>query len=128
MKCLKGTPKSPLIIFTYKNGTNWVRISSDGWCEQGANNLSIPGNAANYVVRLILPYRSVNDYNLTLRISDQDGAQDQASEWGCGRKTTTTFEIGINGGYGTTQNFDWSGKGYVNLEDPTVKKFIEDNK
>lgn len=102
--------------------SSWYILYNDGWCEQGANNLTVPGNSANFLVNLVRPYRSGRDYNLTIRISDENGAEDQASEWGCGRKTSSSFEIGINGGYGTTQNFDWSAKGYT---DQTTESTLE---
>jgi hypothetical protein len=44
------------VIETYSNGTNWYRIYSDGWCEQGG----ISTGAMPETVTLLKPYKDTN--------------------------------------------------------------------
>lgn len=37
------------VVETYKNGTSWYRIWSDGWCEQGGQATGITGGNKKYV-------------------------------------------------------------------------------
>lgn len=123
MKCLKGAPKSPLVIFTYKNNYDWIRISSDGWCEQGSG-VSVNGWKN---ITFLIPYKDT-----TFHI---EGTPDENT----GDYSTCHMPIANNSRTGATVAATWytnsyptfctwSARGYVDLEDPVVKKFIDDNK
>ena len=60
---------TPHIVETYKNGTSWYRIWSDGWCEQGgyANT-----NATSVIVTFLKPFIDTN-YNRQVTIQGTDG-------------------------------------------------------
>lgn len=46
----------PYITETYKNGTNWYRIWSDGWCEQGGKLVSSISGTGFLTVSFLKPF------------------------------------------------------------------------
>ena len=50
---------APYITETYSSGTDWYRIYSDGWCEQGGR-LTASGSSGTIVVSLLQNYRDAN--------------------------------------------------------------------
>lgn len=48
----------PMIVETYHNGTDWYRVWSDGWCEQGG---VVPfGADVDYTGSLLKAYKDTN--------------------------------------------------------------------
>lgn len=123
MKCLKGTPKSPLIIFTYQSGTNWARIYSDGWCEQGGSAVFRDDTITQIILKV-----SFSSTNYTVLTATRSTRYDQSyfALPTCISKATSSISIAGMSNCGDYY-YDWEAKGYVNLEDPTVKKFIDDH-
>lgn len=52
------------VIENYKDGTNWWRIWSDGWVEQGGKTGNLPSNAVTTVT--LLKALTTTDYNVQL--------------------------------------------------------------
>lgn len=97
------------IIETYHNGTDWYRVWSDGWCEQGGKRASI-GTDTSLTINLLKHFSST-DYSV-FNIAIQSGtSQAAASNCTLGEQTTSTFILyqdteGDIGGY-------WEAKGYI---------------
>ena len=133
MKCLKGTPKSPLILCRWKYRADGVTIYSDGYCEMFGRR-TVNTNFANrqswtFTRDLPIPYKDT-DYNVIL--TGRGMANDKHGLFGLNVENLTNQSFDAcfytNTGADEISIFHWTTKGYVNLEDPTVKKFIEDNK
>ena len=48
-----NNPTKGRLIESYKNGANWYRIYSDGWCEQG-------GRATDGIINFLKPFSDTN--------------------------------------------------------------------
>lgn len=53
--------QAPYIKETYKNGTSWYRVWSDGWCEQGGN---YNGGTKSGTITLLKEYKDVNSFQV----------------------------------------------------------------
>jgi len=104
---------TPHIIETYRNGTSWYRVYSDGWCEQGGlvnNGASGNGSLVAYAT-LLKPYKDTNYMGLAngqynggsswtgYKINPISGSQIQLATW-------------VNGS-STMQNMVWVTWGYI---------------
>lgn len=133
MKCLKGTPKSPLILCRWKYLAAGVTIYSDGFCEMfGRKTMNTNfGNRQTWMFKkeLPVPYKDT-DYNVIL--TGRQMANDKYGLFGLNVENVTNqgFDVYFytNTGVDEINIFHWCTKGYVDLEDPAVKKFMEDNK
>lgn len=56
----------PHIVDTYENGTDWYRVYSDGWCEQGGYGKASSAGS-NYTVNLL---KSFTNTNYTVNITN----------------------------------------------------------
>ena len=102
------------VIETYKNGTSWYRIWSDGWCEQGGYvNVAANSVANGTIVRFLKSFIDTN-YTITMLSSHNDTSSNAVSVpygnsyYGCyqlNSKTTETIKIC---GIGT-----WYACGYI---------------
>ena len=96
-----------VVVETYRNGTEWYRIWSDGWCEQGGY-ISASGDSGTKVVPLKVEYLSPN-YTILLTIehaSTGNGGYGVRS----GTQSTSQFTMwwsatGITGFYWSTQGY-----------------------
>ena len=103
----------PHLIETYSNGTNWYRIWSDGWCEQGG---LIEKPTSNYTatVELLVPYQDTNwKYSDCLFLYSASGfawnVEHEASVLTA--KTASTFSRACGNG----ASYSWQAKGYITL-------------
>lgn len=88
---------------TYKNGTEWYRIWSDGWIEQGGHLFT---QGANQVNNLLVPFTS-SDYDLQIT-GGYASTSTNAVGWG-NAQTTTTF---TTSGPASTVAVKWQACGY----------------
>lgn len=105
---LSNFPK-PYITETYQNGSSWYRVWSDGWCEQGGNDVD-----SNVTINLLKPYKNTN-YTLTLGYSDLTVINDsnQAYVQG-GIKTTTSFYVRTRvNSTSYSDKIDWVTRGFI---------------
>ncbi|MBR2299527.1 MAG: hypothetical protein IJ870_03015 [Alphaproteobacteria bacterium] len=91
----------PHIVETYKNGNNWYRIWSDGWCEQGGQLLDTSGN--NGTVTFLIEMKDTSYYAMIQAYNS--GSYPLLITAGF---TTTSFSYTGNVG----KNW-WQVKGYV---------------
>ena len=94
-----------MVTETYSSGTNWYRVWSDGWCEQGGYS-----STASITINLLKPFSNTNYTIVTASITTQTGG----SYTVCIRKNTTNF---IASG---TQPFDWRACGYISDYIPSI--------
>lgn len=97
------------ITETYSNGSDWYRVWSDGWCEQGGSTTG-NGNSGR-TVSLLKTYSDTN-YNIQAEITDYtSGTQKIVS---IGSKTTSDFKAytSTTSSWGSYA-FDWCARGYV---------------
>jgi hypothetical protein len=79
---------------TYKDGTDWYRVWSDGWIEQGGQ--LTPVNAGT-VVSLLKPY---SDTNYSIQATNRDSANRRGAQaW-----QTSTTQITVRATGGTSES------------------------
>ena len=91
------------LIKSYDDGTNWYRIYSDGWCEQGG---IIPANQTS--VSLLKSYLDTN-YSV-LMVGANYGGSDQTL--GTSSRTTSNFVVSTS----SYQRF-WQACGYTDISE-----------
>lgn len=85
------------VVETYINGTEWYRVWSDGWCEQGG--LTTAGSSSTKTITLLQSYRDSyytvlfgNMYTTTATASSQvKSTTKTASSFDIIDSTTTTY-------------------------------------
>lgn len=94
------------VVETYSNGTDWCRIWSDGWCEQGGNFI-----ASSITITFLRPFINTN-YTFISQASDIDDYHIITSSWG--DKTTSTIKV-VNGLGGSMYSVptNWRACGYI---------------
>ena len=97
-----------VIVKTYHSGTNWYRIYSDGWCEQGGQTNSIARNASATVV-FEQPFIN-SDYMINITgIGNYSSTNSSVPV-----VTTRAYNnFKITNGSSTQQSFMWEAKGYI---------------
>lgn len=76
------------VVETYRNGTEWYRVWSDGWIEQGGYFEKKRDTAL--IITFLKPYADEN-YTLTDMLARYDGSMPKLAT-----KTTTAFSMGTN--------------------------------
>ena len=95
------------IVETYSNGTNWYRVYSDSWCEQGGET----SNVSNGTVEFMKPFANTN-YNLILT-PHRSGNSASASVWFDDESISTdSFKFYGNNLTGVY----WRASGFIPLE------------
>ena len=99
-----------VVVKTYHNGTDWYRIYSDGWCEQGGR-LTINANTTK-TVDLLVPYADTNYYsNANGGVHLSGNMSDWA--WINGGNPYSTTQIKIQNFYDYSSEVQWEAKGYI---------------
>lgn len=97
-----------VVTETYRSNTEWRRIWSDGWCEQGGQTSSVPHNET-----VTIPLgRSYSNSNYTINITGIGNYSATNSS----NPVVTSREINsfaITNGSSTEQSFMWETKGYI---------------
>jgi len=105
--------KQPQIIETYSSGTNWYRVWSDGWCEQGGANKTNIASNADITITFLKAFKDIN-YNIataTLRTSDTNSPADN--------KAVLVHNVSITGFHIKSTRFEnkfgfyWQTCGYI---------------
>lgn len=96
--------KKSYIVETYKNGTSWYRVYSDGWCEQGGYLPStVNNNADKCKITLLKPFKDTN-YDVQVTTIETEG-------FGFGYdKQLASICIAVNGG---NKARNWQASGYI---------------
>lgn len=101
--------KSHVVVETYQNGTEWYRVYSDGWIEQGGlvvSNLTISGNSSQLVTIDLLREFKDEKYFVT---SQKEGSS-LGVLLGVKDKTKNNFVCVFqqySGNSGNTDNISW---------------------
>ena len=92
------------VIETYSNGTNWYRIYSDGWCEQG-------GQTSQYYETVTL-LKEMADTNDSVSVTCKRGTAPTVQEGNtCGYASSTTQAFICSGAIGVGSF--WEVRGYI---------------
>lgn len=95
------------VISSYHSGTDWYRVWSDGWCEQGGS--ATVGSGASTPVTLQKPYKDLN-YGLFITSNSAWYGKPQANNTAL---KTSISQITIWNGSHITSEFSWETKGYI---------------
>lgn len=99
------------VVETYVNGTEWYRVYSDGWVEQGGQDVA--SATGDHTITLLKPFADSN-YIVTSSSYGVAGVVNLNNGQAVGNKTATTFQYYCyatgsgNGGY----NLMWMACGY----------------
>ena len=96
---------APHIIESYKNGSSWYRIYSDGWCEQGGN-CSASGNVT---VTLLKEY-SNTDYQVIFSYLGANSTTGNTRDNSIGSQSVGSFTTSDPNRQGTIR---WRACGYI---------------
>ena len=102
------------LIKSYINGTEWYRIYSDGWCEQGGySGASGSGNSSNarVIVSLLIPYRDTN-YKAFAECSANGGSA-WAPRSASAKDIHSFYNDGWTTGSSTITVLNWWASGYI---------------
>ncbi|MEE3349914.1 MAG: hypothetical protein VZR09_07730 [Candidatus Gastranaerophilaceae bacterium] len=100
----------PHVIESYKNGSSWYRVWSDGWCEQGGG-VYIAGATGGGDITLLKAYSNI-DYSVMLTnsnylVNSTPGVTPDS-------KTTTGFSVDYPTAEAVSDVY-WETKGYINI-------------
>lgn len=96
--------KKSYIVETYKNGTSWYRVYSDGWCEQGGYLPStVNNNADKCKITLLKPFKDTN-YDVQVTTIETEGFGFVYD------KQLASICIAVNGG---NKARNWQASGYI---------------
>lgn len=96
--------RSHVVVDAYQNGTEWYRVYSDGWIEQGGSiGTSTTSGYPTYIITLLKPMANTN---FNVQVTGRYTAKTAESGNYCYARTTTSISV-ISVGYGS----DWEVKG-----------------
>jgi len=100
-----------VVVETYSSGTNWYRVWSDGWVEQGGESAGLwERTNTTQNVTFLIPFSNTNYCVQTTAISGNDTAVWTASAIA---KTATGFSLHtFNQNEGAIKTANWIAKGY----------------
>lgn len=108
----KRTTEHGDLIKSYSSGSDWYRIYSDGWCEQGGVSQSAGDNTQNTIMLL----KSYKDTNYSILFAQNAGVEGSYTN-GCTAKDKTTSSFVLVYRTGGTASFYWQACGYVDVSD-----------
>ena len=96
------------VISSYHSGTDWYRVWSDGWCEQGGYQ-SVADTGGTTVIPF---HKEFKDTNINIQCTQQGYAASAQANNGVTVLTTSsfTFTCGTMGG---NPSIFWEAKGYI---------------
>lgn len=97
------------VISSYHSGTDWYRVWSDGWCEQGGS--FVPNNGNN-TVAFHKPFKDTNYYFNRINQSAINSVATSFANEGYDTKTTASIDIYVNATYASGPVM-WEAKGYI---------------
>ena len=97
---------APYVTETYHSGTNWYRVWSDGWCEQGG--VYSKNNSGQSTITL---HRNYVDTNYQVFLTPQYSANVQNMTCLYSKATDQFIIVGNNNSNGYKEQ--WEAKGYI---------------
>ena len=95
------------VISSYHSGTDWYRVWSDGWCEQGGSATVASGGSTPVTL-----HKTFKDLNYSL-LTTSNSAYYNLGEANNTALKTSTSQITIWNGSHITSEFSWEAKGYI---------------
>lgn len=83
--------EAQVVVETYKNGTSWYRVWSDGWCEQGGL-VNVAGTGVLTTVQFLKPYLNIPTIT-TGRVNNSSSSTSVDKFNGVASVTSTHFTI-----------------------------------
>ena len=99
--CITRSDCKAYVTETYKNGTSWYRVWSDGWCEQGGYNSN-----ASATINLLKQYTDTNYIVITTILTESPSVSYYATK--VSNKTTSDFIM-----TGNSTGSMWQTSGYI---------------
>lgn len=100
------------IISSYHSGTDWYRVYSDGWCEQGGK-VNLTYKQQTYLDQTVTLLKTMADTNYSILLSTSDRGNVHRSNWVYSTITTSNFITRTySEGNGTGTGF-WRVSGYI---------------
>lgn len=93
--------KSHVVVEAYRNGTEWYRVYSDGWVEQGGQI-----QTANKAASTLTFLKPMVDTNYAFFVTQRDGSEGDFSN-GFNTKTYTTTSLVIMNRTGGSCTTNW---------------------
>ena len=103
------TAEVQCVVETFKEGTSWYRIYSDGWCEQGGYATTVASGASIYLLR------NFSDATYTIHITQITGGGTPVYSSPQYPNTTSSFSVYTYGG--GSANLWWMACGYIAIEE-----------
>lgn len=106
------------IVETWHSGTQWFRVWSDGWCEQGG--VYDNGSQSRQFSATLTFHKSFQNTNYSVNITAQGMASDAYGAFGLNAENKQTGSFDAH--YFSTDTGDgcryvnWEAKGYINIE------------
>jgi hypothetical protein len=110
------TAIGPRVVETYKNGSSWYRIWSDGWCEQGGIvNIDFVQNTERTAIITFLKQFADTDYSIFCFAGNRNYIHLGNIAFGHGGKLTNQMMIVsyTTGQTSTGVATCWEAKGYI---------------
>ena len=109
------------LIYSYKNGSSWYNIYSDGWCEQGSSRPAISGDASA-TIDLLIEFADTNYQVFDMAFASNKTGNSRA---GCmlGTRTTTNFVLWQD--TYTDEGGVWEAKGYIDTTNLALNQIYE---
>lgn len=109
------------LIDSYKDGSSWYNIYSDGWCEQGSSRPAISGDASA-TIDLLIEFADTNYQVFDMAIASNKTGNARA---GCmlGTRTTTNFVLWQD--TYTDEGGVWEAKGYIDTTNLALNQIYE---
>ena len=110
------TLEKAYIIETYRNGNNWYRVWSNGFCEQGGLIHKGSGEVANNLITFFKPYLEVPNVIFTRRFNSDTSGNSTAIQI----RTHSIWNVTLTGFYCYANAWSnsseyWEAKGYIAL-------------
>lgn len=108
----------PYIVETYNNGTDWYRIYSDGWCEQGGKLVvysgAVGGGGYNTAtLNFLKPFVKFITYTVQAR-HDRFNAGFAENALGQSLSSVSVYQVNDSGVSYTNPYVVWQAAGYIN--------------
>ena len=111
-----NTLEKAYIVETYRNGNNWYRVWSNGFCEQGGLIHKGSGEVANNLITFFKPYLEVPNVIFTRRFNSDTSGSSTAIQI----RTHSVWNVTLTGFYCYANAWSnsseyWEAKGYIAL-------------
>ena len=101
---------TPHIIETYRNGTEWCRVWSDGWCEQGGRFTGPVNNSSSFTVSFL---KDMADTSYTVSFCGTTASTVLTAT--ARYKNSLQFFYSNNANNVSGSDFSWEIKGYTDI-------------